>query len=111
MTKNGGLKEEELKEYPVGACKLSLPVLDLSNNSLTGLPTELGKSILFVVMSRQDDYSTKTFAQWQPFANSKKVLGIEGVICFISSVLLLHMALPTHFFLEVHWFLDLHLLY
>ncbi|KHG27243.1 Leucine-rich repeat-containing 40 [Gossypium arboreum] len=33
----------QLKEYPVGTCKLSLSVLDLSNNSLTGLPAELGK--------------------------------------------------------------------
>ncbi|KAA3486731.1 plant intracellular Ras-group-related LRR protein 6-like [Gossypium australe] len=37
------LHSNQLKEYPVGACKLSLSVLDLSNNSLTGLPAELGK--------------------------------------------------------------------
>ncbi|XVF78281.1 hypothetical protein PTKIN_Ptkin14bG0119100 [Pterospermum kingtungense] len=36
------LHSNQLKEYPVGACKLSLSVLDLSNNSLTGLPAELG---------------------------------------------------------------------
>ncbi|KAK7835027.1 plant intracellular ras-group-related lrr protein 6, partial [Quercus suber] len=33
----------QLKEYPVEACKLHLSVLDLSNNSLTGLPPEIGK--------------------------------------------------------------------
>ncbi|XVF09762.1 hypothetical protein REPUB_Repub07fG0123700 [Reevesia pubescens] len=32
-----------LKEYPIRASKLSLSVMDLSNNSLTGLPAELGK--------------------------------------------------------------------
>jgi len=32
----------QLKEYPVGACKLKLSYLDLSNNSLTGLHPELG---------------------------------------------------------------------
>ncbi|KAJ1401922.1 Leucine-rich repeat, partial [Sesbania bispinosa] len=32
-----------MKEYPVEACKLSLSVLDLSNNSLSGLPPEMGK--------------------------------------------------------------------
>ncbi|KHG29202.1 Leucine-rich repeat-containing 40 [Gossypium arboreum] len=37
------LHSNQLKEYPVGTCKLSLSVLDLSNNSLTGLPAELGK--------------------------------------------------------------------
>ncbi|KAK8482178.1 hypothetical protein V6N11_024314 [Hibiscus sabdariffa] len=37
------LHSNQLKEYPVGACKLSLSVLDLSNNSLIGLPAELGK--------------------------------------------------------------------
>lgn len=35
--------ELQLKEYPVEACKLALLVLDLSNNSLSGLPPELGK--------------------------------------------------------------------
>ncbi|XP_052118869.1 plant intracellular Ras-group-related LRR protein 6-like [Arachis duranensis] len=34
---------ERLKEYPVEACKLNLLVLDLSNNSLSGLPAEIGK--------------------------------------------------------------------
>ena len=33
----------QLKEYPVEACKLRLQVLDLSNNSLSGLPPEIGK--------------------------------------------------------------------
>jgi len=32
-----------LKEIPAEACKLQLSMLDLSNNSLTGLPPELGK--------------------------------------------------------------------
>ncbi|XLS77615.1 hypothetical protein HN51_061840 [Arachis hypogaea] len=36
-------KIERLKEYPVEACKLNLLVLDLSNNSLSGLPAEIGK--------------------------------------------------------------------
>ncbi|KAF3772653.1 Plant intracellular Ras-group-related LRR protein 6 [Nymphaea thermarum] len=31
-----------LKEYPVEACKLHLSVLDLSNNSLSGLPPQIG---------------------------------------------------------------------
>ncbi|KAJ0101864.1 hypothetical protein Patl1_04608 [Pistacia atlantica] len=37
------LHSNQLKEYPVEACRLRLSVLDLSNNSLTGLPPELGK--------------------------------------------------------------------
>ncbi|TQE10493.1 hypothetical protein C1H46_003948 [Malus baccata] len=32
---------DELKEYPVEACKLRLSLLNLSNNSLSGLPPEL----------------------------------------------------------------------
>lgn len=32
----------QLKEYPVGGCRLKLSALDLSNNSLSGLPPELG---------------------------------------------------------------------
>jgi len=32
----------QLKEYPAEACKLRLSVLDLSNNSLSGLPPEIG---------------------------------------------------------------------
>ncbi|KAH9623023.1 hypothetical protein KSS87_012914 [Heliosperma pusillum] len=32
----------ELTEYPVEACRLRLSVLDLSNNSLSGLPAEIG---------------------------------------------------------------------
>jgi Leucine-rich repeat (LRR) protein len=36
------LRSNQLKEYPVGACKLKLSYLDLSNNSLTGLHPELG---------------------------------------------------------------------
>ncbi|KAL0301166.1 UNVERIFIED_CONTAM: Plant intracellular Ras-group-related LRR protein 6 [Sesamum radiatum] len=35
----------ELKEYPVAACSLHLSVLDLSNNSLSGLPAEIGKEL------------------------------------------------------------------
>ncbi|KAF8413904.1 hypothetical protein HHK36_001900 [Tetracentron sinense] len=38
------LHSNQLKEYPVEACKLRLSVLDLSNNSLSGLPPEIGKS-------------------------------------------------------------------
>lgn len=41
----------QLKEYPVGACKLSVSVLDLSNNSLTGLPAELGKVSKFGIIN------------------------------------------------------------
>ncbi|KAG5141240.1 hypothetical protein JHK84_035008 [Glycine max] len=41
------LHSNQLKDYPVEACKLSLLVLDLSNNSLSGLPPEMGKTILF----------------------------------------------------------------
>jgi len=37
------LHSNQLKEYPVGACNLKLSFLDLSNNSLSGLPAELGK--------------------------------------------------------------------
>ncbi|KAK9266212.1 hypothetical protein L1049_025377 [Liquidambar formosana] len=37
------LHSNQLKEYPVEACKLRLSVLDLSNNSLSGLPSEIGK--------------------------------------------------------------------
>ncbi|KAG4978218.1 hypothetical protein JHK82_037493 [Glycine max] len=37
------LHSNQLKDYPVEACKLSLLVLDLSNNSLSGLPPEMGK--------------------------------------------------------------------
>lgn len=33
----------QLKDYPVEACKLRLSLLNLSNNSLSGLPPELGK--------------------------------------------------------------------
>lgn len=33
----------QLKEYPVEACNLRLSLLDLSNNSMTGLPSEMGK--------------------------------------------------------------------
>lgn len=33
----------QLKEYPVEACRLHLLLLDLSNNSLSGLPSEIGK--------------------------------------------------------------------
>lgn len=44
-------KYMQLKEYPVGACKLSLSVLDLSNNSLTGLPAELGKLFKLRIIS------------------------------------------------------------
>ncbi|KAF3608136.1 hypothetical protein DY000_02050498 [Brassica cretica] len=36
------LRSNQLKEYPVGGCKLKLSYLDLSNNSLTGLHPELG---------------------------------------------------------------------
>uniref|UniRef100_A0A7N0TM65 Uncharacterized protein n=1 Tax=Kalanchoe fedtschenkoi TaxID=63787 RepID=A0A7N0TM65_KALFE len=32
----------QLKEFPVDACKLRLSALDLSNNSLSGLPAEIG---------------------------------------------------------------------
>uniref|UniRef100_A0A2P2K1C7 Plant intracellular Ras-group-related LRR protein 6 n=1 Tax=Rhizophora mucronata TaxID=61149 RepID=A0A2P2K1C7_RHIMU len=35
----------QLKEFPVDACKLHLSVLDLSNNSLAGLPPEIGKMV------------------------------------------------------------------
>ncbi|BBH01819.1 Leucine-rich repeat family protein, partial [Prunus dulcis] len=37
------LHSNQLKEYPVEACKLRLSLLNLSNNSLSGLPPELGK--------------------------------------------------------------------
>lgn len=37
------LHSNQLKDYPVEACKLSLLVLNLSNNSLSGLPPEMGK--------------------------------------------------------------------
>ncbi|CAL5341938.1 unnamed protein product [Camellia sinensis] len=37
------LHSNQLKEYPVEACKLRLSVLDLSNNSLSGLPSEIGE--------------------------------------------------------------------
>ncbi|KAL9322297.1 hypothetical protein ACSQ67_010350 [Phaseolus vulgaris] len=37
------LHSNQLKDYPVEACNLSLLVLDLSNNSLSGLPPEMGK--------------------------------------------------------------------
>ncbi|KMZ66890.1 hypothetical protein ZOSMA_283G00130 [Zostera marina] len=40
---NHNLANNTLKEFPVEACKLRLGVLDLSNNSLSGLPPELGK--------------------------------------------------------------------
>ncbi|KAI3755799.1 hypothetical protein L1987_55605 [Smallanthus sonchifolius] len=36
------LHSNKLKEYPVEACKLKLSVLDLSNNSLSGLPPDIG---------------------------------------------------------------------
>ncbi|KAI8552616.1 hypothetical protein RHMOL_Rhmol06G0280600 [Rhododendron molle] len=36
------LHSNKLKEYPAEACKLRLSVLDLSNNSLSGLPPEIG---------------------------------------------------------------------
>ena len=38
----------QLKDYPVEACKLSLLVLNLSNNSLSGLPPEMGKFSKFL---------------------------------------------------------------
>ncbi|KAL6311041.1 hypothetical protein AAG906_015930 [Vitis piasezkii] len=37
-----GMRLRKLKEYPVEACKLRLQGLDLSNNSLSGLPPEIG---------------------------------------------------------------------
>uniref|UniRef100_A0A2N9GFW4 Rx N-terminal domain-containing protein n=1 Tax=Fagus sylvatica TaxID=28930 RepID=A0A2N9GFW4_FAGSY len=37
------LESSNLKEYPMEACKLHLSVQDLSNNSLAGLPPEMGK--------------------------------------------------------------------
>ncbi|XP_047254342.1 plant intracellular Ras-group-related LRR protein 6 isoform X2 [Capsicum annuum] len=36
------LHSNQLKEYPAAACKLQLSMLDLSNNSLSGLPPEIG---------------------------------------------------------------------
>ncbi|GJZ85999.1 leucine-rich repeat family protein [Tanacetum coccineum] len=48
-----------LKEYPVDACKLKLSVLDLSNNSLFGLPAEIGK---FVIGKRSSLVSGPTSA-------------------------------------------------
>ncbi|KAL6591313.1 hypothetical protein ACP70R_049816 [Stipagrostis hirtigluma subsp. patula] len=39
------LHSNQLKEYPVGACSLKLSFLDLSNNSLSGLPAELGSAV------------------------------------------------------------------
>ncbi|KVI02233.1 Leucine-rich repeat-containing protein [Cynara cardunculus var. scolymus] len=38
------LHSNQLTEFPVEACKLRLSGLDLSNNSLSGLPPEIGKS-------------------------------------------------------------------
>ncbi|KAI3899576.1 hypothetical protein MKW98_008364 [Papaver atlanticum] len=37
------LHSNQLKEFLVEACKLQVSVLDLSNNSLSGLPPEIGK--------------------------------------------------------------------
>ncbi|GMY21971.1 plant intracellular Ras-group-related LRR protein 6 isoform X1, partial [Fagus crenata] len=37
------LESSNLKEYPMEACKLHLLVQDLLNNSLAGLPPEMGK--------------------------------------------------------------------
>ncbi|KAL5994509.1 hypothetical protein ACLOJK_024562 [Asimina triloba] len=39
------LHSNQLKEYPVEACKLRLSVLDLSNNSLSGLPPEIASLV------------------------------------------------------------------
>ncbi|KAF2283053.1 hypothetical protein GH714_043072 [Hevea brasiliensis] len=36
------LHSNQLKEFPKEACKLRLSLLDLSNNSLSGLPSEIG---------------------------------------------------------------------
>ncbi|XP_015056460.1 plant intracellular Ras-group-related LRR protein 6 isoform X1 [Solanum pennellii] len=36
------LHSNQLKEYPAEACKLQLSMLDLSNNSLSGLPPDIG---------------------------------------------------------------------
>lgn len=44
----------QLKDYPAEACKLQLLVLDLSNNSFSGLPAEMGKlalSCIFVLFT------------------------------------------------------------
>lgn len=38
----------QLKQFPVEACKLRLSVLDLSNNSLSGLPPEIGMMLLML---------------------------------------------------------------
>lgn len=38
----------QLKEFPVEACKLRLSVIDLSNNSLSGLPPEIGMMLLLL---------------------------------------------------------------
>lgn len=40
----------QLTEYPAKACSLRLSLLDLSNNNLSGLPSELGMfpSICFI---------------------------------------------------------------
>lgn len=45
----------QLKEFPVEACKLCLSVLDLSNNSLSGLPPEIGMMLLML----SDDFPEK----------------------------------------------------
>lgn len=37
------LDEIQLTEFPAKACSLRLSLLDLSNNNLSGLPSELGK--------------------------------------------------------------------
>jgi Leucine-rich repeat (LRR) protein len=36
------LHSNQLLEFPQGACTLCLSLLDLSNNNLSGLPSELG---------------------------------------------------------------------
>ncbi|XP_077224632.1 plant intracellular Ras-group-related LRR protein 6-like isoform X1 [Tasmannia lanceolata] len=48
------LHSNQLKEYPVEACKLRLSVLDLSNNSLSGLPAEIGQ--VYVIFTCWDEH-------------------------------------------------------
>uniref|UniRef100_A0A2N9IAI9 AAA+ ATPase domain-containing protein n=1 Tax=Fagus sylvatica TaxID=28930 RepID=A0A2N9IAI9_FAGSY len=58
-----------LKEYPMEACKLHLTVQDLSNNSLAGLPPEMGKRSLHLSIISNKMKMLEFYSNWSQLKN------------------------------------------